>query len=185
MSNKLRAGVVVGSALAMLAFSSLAFAAGPAVSVSGGNTPLSQLSVSGLGFQASEPVHLSLGLSSADTHADANGSFAGVPMTIPNVQSGLYLVIAVGQNSGQVAFSYLYVQALNPMVSPSSWYIQPGATLSWTGSGYAPNEVVSVSQNGSQIASFNADSNGNFTAMGGVPVPFSAHGSTQTYVVHG
>ena len=185
MSTTMRAGVVLGSALAMMAFASLAFAASPAISVTGGNTPFSTISVSGSGFAVSEPVHVSLGLSSANPTADGSGAFSGATLTIPNIPSGLYLVIAVGQNSGQVAFAYLYVGGLMPSASPGGWYLSPGSTLVWSGSGWAPNEAITISRGGTSVASFSADAGGTFSAVGGSTVPFALHGGVATYTVHG
>jgi len=177
--------VAIAAAVLFLGTAAAVFAASPTVSFSGGSTPGATLSVSGSGFQANESVHLMLGINSADTHADASGNFSGTSLTIPNVPSGNYIVIALGQNSGLVSFAYLYVSGFFPNASPSSWYLTPGSTLTWSGTGFAPNETVTISNAGGQIASFNADNSGSFTGQGASTVPYSAHGSTVTYTVHG
>jgi hypothetical protein len=160
----------------------LAAASAPAISINAPSpTPFSTATVSGSGFAANETVHVSLGLASASATASASGSFSGVTLSIPNLPSGLYLVVATGQTSGLQTFGYLYINQLAPQVSPSSWYIAPGTTLSFSGSGFAPNEVVTVS-NG---ASTTANSSGNFASAGGSTVPLNARNSTQTYTLHG
>ncbi|HEY6019876.1 MAG TPA: hypothetical protein VIY48_08205, partial [Candidatus Paceibacterota bacterium] len=104
----------IAAAVLFLATAAAVFAASPSVTFTGGSTPGATLSVSGSGFQPNEPVHLMLGVSTADTHADATGNFSGASLTIPNVPSGNYIVIALGQNSGMVAFAYLYVGGFFP-----------------------------------------------------------------------
>ncbi|MDB5225624.1 MAG: hypothetical protein JWL87_576 [Candidatus Adlerbacteria bacterium] len=175
----------MGAVLSLFAFASIAFAAAPSLSVSGGNTAYAPITVGGSGFAAGEQVQVLLGLSNTTATANAQGAFSGAALTIPNVPSGLYIVIGIGQTSGQVAFSYLYVQSLYPQVSPSSWYMAPGSMLSWSGSGFAPNEPITVKRDGETIASFAADANGAFTNAGASTVPFSLHGGTNAYVIKG
>ncbi|HEV7449360.1 MAG TPA: hypothetical protein VGP13_02350, partial [Candidatus Paceibacterota bacterium] len=185
MTTTMRGGVLMGAVLGLFAIASLALAAAPSLSVTGGNTAYAPIQVAGAGFAAGEQVQVMLGLSNTTVTANAQGAFSGAALTIPNVPSGLYIVIGIGQTSGQVAFSYLFVQSLYPQVSPSSWYIQPGATLSWTGSGFAPNEPIVVKRDGTTIASFSADASGNFLNAGGSMVPYALHGGSNTYVVKG
>lgn len=191
MTTTMRGGVFLGTVLGLFVVASLAFlpwqasAAAPSISVSGGNTAYAPISVAGSGFAPNEHVQVSFGLNNANVVADGTGSFGGASLIIPNVPSGLYMVIAVGQTSGQVAFTYVYVQALFPQVSPNSWYLQPGAVLSWSGSGFAPNEPITVTRDGTQIASFVANGSGAFSAAGGAAVPYSLHGGTNTYVIRG
>lgn len=175
----------IAAAVLFLATAAAVFAASPAITLGGGSTPGATLSVSGAGFQANEPIHLMLGTASGDTHADASGNFSGGSLTIPNVPSGSYVVIALGQNSGLAAFAYLYVSGFFPSVSPSGWYVSPGSTITWSGSGFAPGENITVSTGGNQVASFGADGSGAFSGQGPTLVPYSAHGSSIAYSVHG
>lgn len=175
----LAAGLFLSSAIAV-------FAASPTVSyTASGSTPYSTLTVSGSGFQANEIVSLSLGLSNATATANGSGSFSGASLQIPNVPSGLYYVIAVGQTSGMVGFNSVWVNSFFAQASPSGWYLAPGSTLSWSGSGFVPNETVTVSRGGTMVATFTADASGNFSGAGGSVVPFSARNSTLTYNVRG
>ena len=161
------------------------FAASPSLSLSGGGAPYSTVGIAGTGFGASEPVNLMLGLSNTSVTTDGTGSFSGASLTVPNVPSGTYIVIGVGQNTGLVAFSYLYVGSFFPNASPNAWYITPGSTLSWSGSGFAPNETITVSQGATTLASFAANSGGSFSAAGGTMVPYSLHGQAVGYSVRG
>jgi hypothetical protein len=181
MKKALLIGAVMGSLLVGTA--ALAQGGAPTVSVSGGNTPYSTISVSGSGFQAGEQVQIMLGINSKTATADASGNFSGVSLTIPNFPSGLYLVLAVGQSSGLPAFSYLYVNSLYPLASPNSWWVAPGSTITWSGSGFIPNEQVTISMSSTTVATFTTDQNGAFSAAGSSTVPFSLRNSTATYML--
>ncbi len=182
MKKALLASAVFGS----LCISSIALAAPttPTLSLSGGNTPFATVSVAGQGFSPGETVHLMLGLNSTDVTADTGGAFSGAALTIPNFPAGLYLVLALGQTSGVPAFTYLYVNALFPQASPNSWYIAPGSALNWSGSGFVPNETITIGTAASStLATFTADLNGSFTNAGPSTVPFSFRNSTATYTL--
>ena len=179
--------LVIGSLLSVLPFSSIAFAATPSIFyTSTGTTPFSAVSVSGSGFSPGETAQVFLGLSSTSAAADGGGNFSGANITIPSLSSGLYYIIAVGQTSGSVAFSSIFVNSFFPNVSPSSWYIAPGSELTWSGSGFAPNEGVTVTgSGGTPVASFNADASGGFAGAGASTVPYSARNSNLSFNVHG
>lgn len=186
MNSKKLTGAFLGSlALAAFAVVPAAHAASPQISASAPvNTPFAPVSVTGSGFSPGETVHVLLGLSTADPVADGTGAF-NAALTIPNVPAGLYLVIAIGQTSGLPAFSYLWVNALLPQASPSSWFIQPGSTLTFSGSGFAPNEAISVTRGGIEVASTTADGSGAFSNAAPFVIPFSLHNSSATFTVHG
>ncbi len=179
--------IIVGALLA-LGSATAVFAATPSVSYTAtGSTPGSTLTLSGAGFKPGETVMLSFGLSSATAVADSAGAFSGASLTIPNVPSSLYYVIAVGQTSGSVAFNSIWVNSFFPTAGPSSWYITPGSTITWTGGGFSPNEPITVrdSITHALLASFTADANGSFSAAGPMVVPLSARNGTVSYTLHG
>lgn len=186
MNTKTIAGALFGTlALASLAVAPPAHAASPAITVSAPqNTPYSTITITGSGFAANETVHVLLGLSNADVPADAAGSFTAT-LTIPNVPAGLYLVIAIGQTSGLPAFSYLWVNALLPQAAPSTWWATPGSTITFSGSGFAPNEAITVMHDGTAIASTTVDASGSFTNAAPFVIPFSWRNSSATLTVQG
>lgn len=179
--------LAAGTVLAVPFISAIpALAASPAITITAPNpTPYSQVSISGSGFSAGEPVHVALGLSSTTTTANGAGAFSGISLQIPNVSSGLYLVVATGLTSGSQTFGYLYISSLFPQVSPSGWYVVPGSTITFSGSGFAPNEVVTVSRSGSTTATFTANSSGSFSGAGSSVIPLSARNSTATFTLKG
>ncbi|MGH7141852.1 MAG: hypothetical protein ACREGH_04465 [Minisyncoccia bacterium] len=182
-------GALAGAALLIEAASPFAFAApAPSISVAApsGTTPYSHLSVSGSGFSPGEVVQIYFGLSQASTTADAQGNFANVPLIVPNVSSGTYVILALGQTSGDIAFSYFFVGSFYPQASPSSWWTAPGSTVTFSGSGFAPNEGITITLSGSStpFASFSADASGSFVNAGALTIPYSLAGKSGTVTVH-
>jgi hypothetical protein len=151
------------------------------------HAPYAVVPVRGTGYAPNEPITISLAGAIASTTADASGSFTGT-ITIPNVPSTLYHLSATGNLSGATAFDYFWVDAFYPNASPSTYYLMPGAALSFTGSGFASNEVITVTQQGgatTTLSSFTADAAGSFTAAGSFNVPASDNGQTVTFVLTG
>lgn len=180
--------IAVGAALMTQAATPLVFAAAPAITITAsGTTPYSSLSVAGSGFQAGETVLLMFGLNQATTTADGSGSFTGAALTVPNVSTGNYVILALGQSSGMVAFTYFYVSSFYPLASPSAWWTAPGTTVTFSGSGFSPNEPITITLSGSStpFSSFNADSAGAFTGMGSFTIPYSLRNSSATFTVTG
>lgn len=178
---------VVAGAIIALASATAVFAASPSVSyTASGSTPGSTLTLSGSGFQPGETVSLSFGLSSASATVNGSGSFSGATLTIPNVSSGLYYVIAVGQSSGMVAFNSIWINSFFSNAGPSSWYINPGSTITWSGSGFAPNETVTLRDGaGTTLTTWTANGSGSFSGVGATVVPFSARNGTVSYRLTG
>lgn len=182
-------GTVLSSFLLLtlsFSFGSAAFAATPSISyTASATTPFSALTIAGTGFSPQENVTLSFGLSSASVAADGSGSFSGAQLSVPAVPAGLYYIVAVGQSSGSVAFTSIYVNSFFPIVAPNSWYLSPGSSLTWSGSGFAPSEQISVTDSDhATIASWNADQSGSFAAAGASDVSFSLRNSVETFTLH-
>lgn len=158
----------------------------PSISVvAPNNTPLNTIQVSGTGFGANEQVTISLQDGSSNTTADTNGSFNSANFTIPNVPAGLYLLSAGGQSSGASTTHYFYVNGFYPSVFPSSYYLLPGQTLSFTGSGFAPNESIALFDTTTTLATFTADASGSFTDGGSFTIPFDYAGTVRNFRIEG
>jgi large repetitive protein len=189
---------ILGSALLGVAFAFLLSTVGPVLSVlianaSDGTTlsmsapvnlPGSNVTISGSGFSAGESVRVNFGTRFADVTADAGGNISGVSLPIPAVPSGLQFASAFGATSGKWALAYMWVAGYAPAVAPNSWYVLPGQSLSLSGSGFAPNESVTVMYGGSQIASTSASAGGSFT-LNGLSLPLSLHNTTATLTFTG
>jgi hypothetical protein len=81
----------------------------------------------------------------------------------------------VGTTSGAVATSSISIGQFYPNATPSSYYIQPGKKVTFTGSGFLGNETVDVFQglDTTPVTSFVVDAEGNFENAGEIMVPFN------------
>jgi large repetitive protein len=154
------------------------------------NAPFATVSVNGTGFASNEVVNLSLATAQASAQADASGNFTAATITVPAVTSGLYTVQAVGATSGARSTDYLnyfWIDGFYPSAAPSSYYLLPTQTLSFTGSGFAPNETINVTETAQTtvLSSFTADATGAFTAKGGFSLPVSFQGTTRSFTLTG
>ncbi len=154
------------------------------------HAPFATVSVNGTGFAANEDVLITLATASVTAHADATGAFTGATLIVPSVTSGLYIVHAAGVASGAVSIDYLnyfWIDGFYPSTTPSAYYLLPGQTLNFTGSGFAPNETISVTANGSDsvLSTFTANATGSFTNAGGFAIPVAFHGTTKTFTLTG
>jgi|GEM_PF-2788046 len=71
-----------------------------------------------------------------------------------------------------------------PNTEPALWYALPGQTLSFSGTGFAPNETVTVS--GTDVRfSGTAAANGTFNSGNAFVVPFGWQNSFRTFTVEG
>jgi hypothetical protein len=150
-------------------------------------TPYTSLDVSGSGYEANEPVILNFAGSTTTVQADATGSFSDAIVTTPNVPAASYTLVGVGQNSGASATDYQYINGFYASASPSSYYVMPATTLSFSGSGFAAGETVTVSdsQSDATLSSFTTTATGTFSDAGGFVVPASYAGLTKKFVLTG
>jgi hypothetical protein len=153
------------------------------------HAPYASVSVSGSGFAPNETVDLGLAGATATALANASGSFTGT-ITIPVTTVGLYHLSAVGASSGASVPSYsnyFWIDGFYPSVTPSAYYLMPGATLSFTGSGFAPGETISVTADSgtSVLSTITAGASGAFSAAGGFAIPVSLAGTAHTFTLKG
>jgi large repetitive protein len=150
-------------------------------------TPYSTLTVSGSGYAPDETVDLNLAGATTTAQTDASGNFADASLTSPAVPAASYTLIGSGEASGASAVAYEYINAFYPSAAPSSYYVLPATSLGFTGSGFAPDEVVTVSNatTGATISSFTTDASGSFTDAGAFTVPASYAGQIEKFVLTG
>gem|GEM_PF-1500234 len=159
----------------------------PTITVSGNNTPGSLLSIDGNGFAPDETISFTIqGKEIGITTANADGSFQDASATVPTIAFGTYELTATGQSSAATTIDYFYVGGFFPSISPSTYYVLPTQSLSFSGSGFATHEEIQVykGDDGSPLASIQADANGSFTDAGTIPIPLSLTGS-QTFTLRG
>jgi len=151
----------------------------------GVTVPGAPTAVTGSGFSPGETVFITFGNRTANANADGTGSFGGISLPIPNVPTGLQFVSAFGVTSGRWGLAYVYVAGFNPTASPNSYYVLPGAPLSFSGSGFAPNEVVTAKYNGTTLATFTTNASGAFSGPASTSLPVSLSNTTATITFTG
>ncbi len=113
-----------------------------------------QIRVSGRGFDALEPVALSVskenngpaGMSLGQTSASAQGTIDGITLNLSeDLASGPHAIEAVGQTSGQRSRATLWIRAREPWLVLSTYDVQPLADLGFISGGFEPQEIVHVS----------------------------------------
>ncbi len=72
--------------------------------------------------------------------------------------------------------------AYYPWGWPSTWYVRPGQTISFSGNGFAPLEQVTL-HTPTGVSTFSTNSQGSFSAQAPYLVPFSFIHSTQTFSI--
>lgn len=150
------------------------------------NTPGSLVRLSGTGFAPGEAVAIALAGASAETAADPLGNFAAASLAIPDAVAGTYTVTATGRASGAQAVGFFFIGEFFPGVTPSAYFLLPDETLTFTGSGFAPGEAVTVrDSSGTVFASFAAGADGGFEGAGAVKIPFSWAGRQIPFQIAG
>ncbi len=145
--------------------------------------PLAPVALSGSGFSPGETIVTTFGPTVDNTTAAADGSFNRV-IAAPNVSPQTVVIKSQGQTSGKVATYYFYIGALNPWASPSSWYIHPGNTITFSGHQFAGNETVEIKVGGTVVSSATTDSSGSFVNEGSYTLP-AYGGPTFTVTLRG
>lgn len=151
--------------------------------------PGSTVQVMGYGFMPNESIVVFnsnlRGPDAVGGMTDANGNFVSA-ITIPMVQAGPYTVNAFGQNNtgAESASSSYYINGYYPTAQPSSYYVLPGQTLSFSGNNFLPGETVSLMMNGNQIGSAVANG-GNVSFNNAYAVPFSAANGSLSFQLNG
>jgi hypothetical protein len=154
--------------------------------------PGQTISFSGSGFGSSETINLYVASSGtqpiANFTSDASGGFKNAgSSTVPFSAAGTTLTFRLlGQTSRVSVDLPVSIGQLFPSATPSDYYVSPGTSLSFSGTGFAPGETIAVTTPGSgTMSSFSADSAGNFSQAGAFTVPFGFAGSTRDFTLTG
>jgi hypothetical protein len=150
--------------------------------------PKQVLKFSGSGYKAGETVNILEGMSTtpvATLKASTAGSFAlAGGVTIPSTWAGTSRTFhIVGASSHGSTDASVTVGQYFPNVYPSAYYLMPGGSLGFSGSGFVAGETVSVftGLDTTATTSFVADEDGAFLNAGTVPVPMNAGGKTLAF----
>jgi hypothetical protein len=149
--------------------------------------PGSSIGAVGTGFTPGSTITFTLKRNASDkgtdlgfVQADKGGSFGGFQFNVPaDITSGTFIVIAQENNSNHVAQATGTVAANNPSIKLGVQVAKPGDSITFSATGFAPNETVSVYFNtlgGTPVMTFTVDGSGG-VAQATIKVPFGAIGS--------
>lgn len=150
--------------------------------------PSQILSFNGSSFAKSELVTVTEGLSTTPLTTfttDVKGNFLNAGgITINAKMSGTSPIFKLtGSKSKSVATVSVGVGQYNATISPSAYYIKPGALLNFTGSGFASSEKIElfVDKNPVSISNVNATILGSFKSGLQTMIDYSASGTSKTF----
>jgi len=145
--------------------------------------PGETLRISGRMFAPGERVELSFGSEKMVVRAGNEGEFESGRITVPMNNLGRKVeVVAHGLSSGVTRQAELSVSSYYPVVRPSSYYVRPGGSLYFSGSNFAPNELINIRSGSEVVATVTAGGGGNFVTNS-FSFPYST--GSVTYVFEG
>ncbi len=147
--------------------------------------PSAVVTVNGSGFGPTEPLTVSFdGVQIVTGTSTAAGIIAGLTFPVPNpVATGAHVVLVRGTASGLMA-SQPFTASVQTSIGLSPSAAIPGATVSVNGSGFGATEPLTVSLDGTQVATTTTTASGTFTGTSFM-VPTSVTTGTHTVLVRG
>ena len=157
----------------------------------GAGRPGDTVYASARGFASNEPVDVylnNLGTKPVTTlHADGSGGLRLARIPVPYGPAGPTALLLLGQQSRGLAAVQFEMLGLYPTGSVSSYAAVADTALSFSASGFGPNEYVDVRLNtpdGFPVGRLHADSAGTIRDQGHLRIPFSLKGRN-TFVLTG
>ncbi|MDB4978436.1 MAG: hypothetical protein JWM56_622 [Candidatus Peribacteria bacterium] len=143
--------------------------------------PGQTIGVSGSGFSPGETVKLinAAGTELSTVTADGMGNVsADSALKLPYGAENSLEFRLKGMTSGAIASFSISIGGFSPGVVPSAYFGVPGQTIGISGSGFAPDEKVTLlSATDATLFSFTADGKGNVSADNAIKLPFGAEGA--------
>jgi hypothetical protein len=112
-------------------------------------------------------------------HADAGGALSLVPVPVPYGPPGATSLLLLGRQSQGLAAVPFEMLSLYPTASVSSYAAVADTVLSFSASGFGPDETVDVRVNTPEqyaVGRLHTDGSGGLRNEGGFRIPFSLHG---------
>ena len=135
------------------------------------------------GFDPGEAVAVylnNLGTAPVTTlHADGGGALSLTPVPVPYGPPGATSLLLLGRHSQGLAAVPFEMLSLYPTASVSSYAAVADTILSFTASGFGPDETVDVRVNTPDqfaVGQLRTDGGGTLRNEGGFRIPFSMHG---------
>ncbi len=153
--------------------------------------PEQPVSVGGQGFAPHETVHVWIGSGTrrfvGGGVVDGRGTLhAAAPFMIPTDAHGKLQVVAVSTTSARTLRATLTVLPFGPALWLTSYAGHPGATVAFTGKGWAHHEILQVylGEAATPVATFRAH-NGAFRGAGTIRIPVGTPGGMIPITVRG
>jgi len=124
--------------------------------------------VTGNGFAPGETVSFSVGSTTIGSIADSNGRTNSVSLPLPYGLNGTATITLVGLSSGAEARLPITLSSFMANVTPSHWWTTPGTPITFSGTGFAPQESINIT-NGHSSLSVSSDNSGSFAASSTIP----------------
>lgn len=103
--------------------------------------PGQPVTVNGAGFVPNQKISVSTGSQGLEAATDRAGKLIPITFTTKNTDANSQIKVAT---SGLTKDAVLTVKGFYPVVQPSSYFILPGNSLSFSGKGFQPNETVEI-----------------------------------------
>jgi hypothetical protein len=135
--------------------------------------PGTAVTFTGNGFAANESAAITLnGASVGSVTTTASGTLTSAGIVIPVSATNAHFVFT-GSLSGVPSSVDVGLSSFSPQISPSSWYVPAGSSITINGSGFASGESVAVMLNGASASTGTVNSLGNFVSSP-ITIPYSA-----------
>jgi hypothetical protein len=164
-------------AIAGFGFAGISRAQGFVILSSYYRLPGQSFSVHGGGFAPNSTLAVSFAGSSKSATTDGSGNLNPVSFEVPWSAINSNQQVTAGNSSAALTVGNLY-----PSVVPDSYWILPGLTASFQGSGFAPSENITVKRGGEVLGNASSSESGNFS-LGPFGVGYAP--GNQTYVFTG
>jgi len=135
--------------------------------------PEQTTTVQGAGFSPGEIVTVNVAGTSKTVTVSGDGTFTSNAFTIPFSAANSKTTVIASGNAGHTSTAELTVGTFYPVARPSSYYVVPGGTVSFSGEHFSPNEKVNILQNGNVVTNTTANGDGSFSTSA-VQVPNSS-----------
>ncbi len=128
--------------------------------------PGESLTLSGTGFAPNENVLISMnGGTNLSVPASPTGELTAVgPFVAPF--TGSMQFVATGESSQATANVAVTLGSLFASVTPDSWYVPSGSAITFSGTGFAASEPITLAHDGSVLETITADATGSFMNYG-------------------
>ena len=136
----------------------------------------------GEGFAPNEEVTISnTSTLLATVSTDANGTFANYSIPTDFGPDRTMTYTFRGEVTGAAASVTVIVAALQPSITPSTWYTARDMNLTFTGTEFGANEEITIQLNEEPVGSATADVNGSFVS-GPILVPYATPSAHFTFI---